>query len=71
MLSIMCDICNKQILGNSCSSRAGTTYTKNSVTIHYGLNLVLSSVYGNTVEHICPDCLKDILENIANNIKQN
>ena len=69
MISIMCDICNKQVYSNPCSSRAGTTYTKNSVTVHYGLNLILSTVSGNTVEHICSECLKDILENIAHNIK--
>ena len=66
--TITCDVCHHMVSEYQLAqlNRVGYANTgENGVS--YGLNLVISNS-GCTVEQVCKDCLKKILNSIANDI---
>lgn len=66
-----CDVCNNTVSEYQLAklNRAGYANAgENGVC--YGLNLVISNT-GGTVEQVCKDCMKKILNSIANDIGEN
>jgi len=66
---IHCDICGKEIHGDHKTEFAGNLYLTDGTPVQYGMNLTLSKYSGkDSAEHICRDCLRDFLENLAKNL---
>jgi hypothetical protein len=62
--SIICDVCHCSADYHKPLFSAGQVILNDSTQVFYGLNLSLN-VYGRQVEHICPGCMKKVLERIT------
>jgi hypothetical protein len=66
---IHCDIYGKEIHGDHKTEFAGTLYLTDESSVQYGVKLTLSKYCGkDAAEHVCRDCLRDFLENLAKNL---
>jgi hypothetical protein len=59
--TIICDVCHCEANYNKPLLSAGQLYLDDGQQVNYGMNLCLN-VYGKQVEHICPDCLRKVLD---------
>ena len=69
--TITCDVCHNTVSEYQLArlSRAGYANAGNN-GVNYGMNLVISTG-GCPVEQVCKDCMKKILNSIANDIGEN
>ena len=69
--TITCDVCHNTVTEYQLAklNRAGYANAGDN-GVNYGMNLVISTV-GCPVEQVCKDCMKKILNSIANDIGEN
>lgn len=67
---VYCDICGKEIYGLNKPKRVGELYLNDGINRKYTFDLqIFNGFAGDSVEHICHDCLKEFLEKILLNLK--